>query len=176
MRSRRAARAGYARGVDPEDVPTARDIMARSLVTLPPGMLVADAIRVLLEHNISGAPVVSSEGKLLGLLSEFDCLSDLASGEFHDDGSYAVATVADRMTTLRHTIPPELDLYGIAHAFVTLRVRRLPVIEDDQLIGQVSRRDVLRAMDRLRRSRHRHKRYPDYPQDRVPIRNYPGRR
>jgi CBS domain-containing protein len=159
-----------------QDVPTARDIMTRSLITLRPEQPISEAIAVLLAHNISGAPVVNAEGRLLGLLSEFDCLRDLASDEYYEDGNAEATTVADRLSQVSHTIPPELDLYGIAHEFVTLRVRRLPVVEADRVVGQVSRRDVLRAIDRMRRGRRRHKRYPDYPEDRRPIHDYPDDR
>ena len=71
---------------------------------------------------------------------------------------------------------PALDLFGIAHEFVNRRVRRLPAVEDGKLLGQVSRRDALRAAYKLRRKILSQKQYPDYPQGRAPIRNYPKRR
>jgi hypothetical protein len=76
-----------------------------------------------------------------------------------------------------HIVAPGLDLLGLAHEFVRLRVRRFPVIEDDRLIGWVRRYDALHAALQLRhelRDAHRH--YPDYPEGRDPIRNYPRRR
>jgi len=54
-------------------------------------------------------------------------------------------TVGERMTTECHTVDPRLDLFGLADTFVRLRVRPLPVPADGRLVGQVSRRDVLRA-------------------------------
>jgi CBS domain-containing protein len=155
--------------MEPRHVPTAGEIMNRKLVTLSPETPIFDAIAALLRHNISGAPVVGADGELLGLLSEYDCLRVLASGEFYEHGYYAAGTVADLMTQVSHSISPDLDLYGIAHAFITLRVRRLPVIEDGRLVGQVSRRDVLRAVEGMRLQRAGGKRYPDYPKDREPM-------
>lgn len=156
-------------------VPTARDIMTRSLVTLRPEMSVIDAAEILLKYKISGAPVVDAEGEFLGLLSEFDCLRDVAAAEYDLDYHDAVVTVADLMTKVAHTTGPETDLFGLAHEFVTLRVRRLPVLEDGRLIGQVSRRDALKAAVELRRQLTQRE-YPDYPKGRSPIHNYPRKR
>ena len=143
--------------------------MSKRLVTLRPDTRLVEAVRVLLRHKISGAPIVGEQGELLGIFSEFDCLRSLANEGFYEEQHEAHETVEEHMTVVTHTIPPELGLYRIAHAFVTLRVRRLPVIEEDKLIGQVSRRDVLRALDKLEERRHDCRRYPDYPAGREPI-------
>ncbi len=155
------------------DVPTARDIMTRRLVTVRPEMRADEAAGILLKHNISGAPVVDGEGNLLGLLSEYDCLRAVAAAEYDFDRHDVVVTVEELMTTHTHTVAPEMDLFAIAHEFLNRRVRRFPVVEAGHLLGQVSRRDVLRAAYELRRKALRHKQYPDYPDGRAPIRNYP---
>lgn len=160
--------------MDRPRVPTVREIMVRSLVTLSPEMTAVAAAERLLEREISGAPVVDGEGHLLGLLSEFDCLRAVASAEYEMDAHDAVRTVAELMTPDCHTISPELDLFGLAHEFVRLRVRRFPVVEEGRLLGQVSRRDALRAAVALRREMMRAPHhYPDYPKGRDPIRDYP---
>ncbi len=64
---------------DPHRVLTARDVMTHSLVTLTPETSIYDAIRKLISKKISGAPVLDSDGKMVGVLSELDCLSVLAS-------------------------------------------------------------------------------------------------
>ena len=155
-------------------VPTVREIMTRSLVTLSPDMTAAAAAEILLEHGISGAPVVDTEERLLGLLSEYDCLRAVASAEYQMDAHDDAEHVAELMTTECHTVELGLDLFGLAHEFVRLRVRRFPVLDDGRLLGQVSRRDALRASLELRRKlqRARHD-YPDYPEGRRPIRDYP---
>lgn len=155
-------------------VPTARDIMTRSLVTLKPDQPALEAARTLLKHKISGAPVVDDAGKLLGLLSEYDCLRAVASAEYEFDAHDAVETVSELMTSACHTVGPDLELFGLAHEFVRLRVRRFPVVEGERLIGQVSRRDALAAAVKLREKLLAARQdYPDYPAGRGPIRNYP---
>ncbi len=111
-------------------VPTAREIMTRSLVTVSPTMRVLDAAGLLLKHEISGAPVVDEQGRLVGLFSEYDCLRAVAAAEYDFDHREEVVSVAELMNEPSHTISPELDLFGIAHEFVNRRVRRLPGVED----------------------------------------------
>jgi CBS domain-containing protein len=154
-------------------VPTAAEIMVRKLVTLRRDMPVSEATSLLLKYKISGAPVVDADGRLEGLLSEFDCLRALSSSEYNLDAHDDLVSVGDLMTDSMHTIPPEMDLFAIAHEFVTLRVRRFPVVEGESLVGQVSRRDVLAAEVALQAKLLKQKSYPDYPAGRAPIRDYP---
>lgn len=160
--------------MDRPGIPTVREIMTRAVVTLSPDMPALDAAGILLEHAISGAPVVDEGGRLLGLLSEYDCLRVVAAAEYESDSLDSARTVAELMTRRCHTVSPDLDLFGLAHEFVRRRVRRLPVLEGERLVGLVSRRDALRAVCKLRGELTRARpRYPDYPEGRRPIRDYP---
>jgi CBS domain-containing protein len=155
-------------------VPNARQIMTNRLITLRPDMPAVEAAELLLKNAISGAPVVDAQGNLLGLLSEFDCLRAVAASDYDMDAHDVVQVVADLMTKTCHTIPPEMDLFALAHEFVKLHVRRLPVVEDGRLLGQVSRRDALRAAVELRRARTaKRSGFRAYPEGREPIANYP---
>lgn len=141
---------------------TARDLMSTSLITFRPEQTILDAIRMLLKRGVSGGPVVDREGRMIGILSELDCLRMLASDEFYQEEQEEAALVRQFMTVGGKTIPPDLGIYAIAHYFLTMQVRRLAVVEGDQLLGQVSRRDVLRGMEVMSRKRLVRKRYPDY--------------
>jgi CBS domain-containing protein len=131
-------------------IPKAEDIMARRLVTLRPDMSVIRAMRTLLEHRVSGAPVLDDSGQLCGIVSEIDCMRILTSGQFSQDSHDEDARVVDIMTTDVQTIGPGLDLFGIAQQFLSRSIRRLPVIENGRLIGMVSRRDVLAGVESMR--------------------------
>jgi CBS domain-containing protein len=140
-------------------------------------MAAVEAARILIRHEISGAPVVGPAGQLLGLLSEFDCLRAVASAGYEMDGHDLAETVEDLMTRDCRSVSPDLDLFGLAHEFVRQRVRRFPVLEDGRLIGLVSRRDALRATVQLREELQSvHRQYPDYPTGRDPITDYPRRK
>jgi len=142
----------------------AQDIMTRTLITLRPDMSMANAIKALLQKRISGAPVVNERGKLVGMLSELDCLQILAVDEYNEEMYNDTQTVAEFMTEVDHTIPPTLGIYSIADLMLTKRIRRLPVVERDTLVGLVSRRDVLHGIARMMRERRR----PDRSSERDP--------
>ncbi len=143
-------------------MPTAQQIMVTSLVTFRPDTPIGEAIRVLLTKKISGAPVIDDEGRLVGVLSELDCLRVLSSDEFYAGEQEGQGRVESFMTRDCTTISPDTDVYGIAHYFLTEGLRRLPVVDRGLLVGQVSRRDVLGLIDRMSAKRTDRKHYPDY--------------
>lgn len=150
---------------EPHRILTAADLMTTGLVTFRPDQTILDAIAQLTKYGISGGPVVDEQGQMVGMLSERDCLRMLATDEFYQEEQEEGAQVVARfMTSKVETIEPLLGIYAIAHYFVTRPIRRLPVVEAGRLLGQVSRRDVLRGMESMSRARVSRKRYPDYLQ------------
>jgi predicted transcriptional regulator len=147
---------------EPNPILTARDLMTTSLLVFSPDQTLLEAIESLIKRRVSGAPVVDTKGQLIGMLSELDCLRMLASDEFYLQQQEEGALVSQFMSKGGRTIPPDLGIYAISHYFLTSPIRRLTVIEHDKLIGQVSRRDVLRGMEEMSRKRLVRKRYPDY--------------
>ena len=126
--------------------PTVAEYMATHLHTLPPDADIRDAVDFLITHEISGAPVIDPDGALIGVISEKDCLRLLAKG---DDHQRASGTVADFMTREPATFPSTMDVYFAAGVFLTRPYRRFPVVDDGKLVGLVSRRDILRAIQTL---------------------------
>lgn len=147
---------------EPNEILTARDLMTTSLLVFNPDQRILEAIENLIKWRVSGAPVVDGDGRMVGMLSELDCLRMLASDEFYLQQQEEAALVEQFMTTGGRIIPPDLGIYAISHYFLTTQVRRLAVVEHEKLIGQVSRRDVLRGMEEMIRKRLVRKRYPDY--------------
>ena len=124
----------------------ARDIMVTKLVTLNPEMDVFEAIDVLLKYRISGAPVVDADGYYLGVFSERSSISLLLAAAYDGAPTNRIESFIDADAD---TISLETDLLTIAQTFLSSQSRRLPVIEEGKVIGQVSRRDLLRAAHRL---------------------------
>ena len=122
--------------------PTVADFMASHLFTLSPDADIHDAVNFLLENRISGAPVVEG-GRLVGMLSEKDCLRLLTVGAEH---SAANGRVCDFMTKEVTTIRPDMNIYFAAGIFLQKPIRRIPVVDEGVLLGQISRRDILRAI------------------------------
>ena len=126
----------------------AEDVMTREVVTFTPQTDLYEAMSVLLSREYSGASVVDSAGILVGVLSEKDCLRVIA-GEVVE--RLPEGRVGDYMSRDSVTVSPSTSLYDIVAIFLNRHVRRLPVVERDaRLVGQISRRDVLRAIESIR--------------------------
>lgn len=120
------------------------DYMSRRVITLSPDLSVHEAIRILLENQISGAPVVDSTGQLIGMFSESDCLKGALQASYH---STEIGHVAEYMTRDLQTVSGDTSILDAAEIFLADHRRRLPVVDAGKLVGQISRRDLLRAMD-----------------------------
>jgi len=116
--------------------------MVTRLVTLSPGVDVYDAIAMLLKHRISGAPVIDDAGRYLGVFSEKCCMSVLVTAAYD---SMPTSQIDPFIDTDARTIGEETDLLTIAQVFLNTDSRRLPVLRSGRLVGQISRRDVLKA-------------------------------
>ncbi|MFT6431036.1 MAG: CBS domain-containing protein [Halopseudomonas sp.] len=119
------------------------EYMTADLVCLTPDTDLAKAIDTLLQHRISGAPVVDERKRLVGILSEGDCLKGTLTGSYFEEASIKVSDV---MTRLVETIDLDADIISVAERFVQSGRRRFPVLDDGRLVGQISRRDILRAV------------------------------
>lgn len=118
------------------------DFMATRLVTLHPQTNVVEALSVLLDKKISGAPVVDDAGALVGVLSEVDLMKVIIQDSYYDE---AAGVVGDFMRFPVDTVEADTDIYSLAERFLTEHRRRYPVVRYGKLVGQISRRDVLRA-------------------------------
>jgi CBS domain-containing protein len=125
---------------------TAREYMTTDLLTFSPHMDVMAAIRLLVKHGHSGAPVVDESGKVLGMLSEKDCLKVAVLSNYE---GVSPGLVRDFMAQSVTAVRPDTSLLEVASRFIDAPYKRLPVVEDGRLLGQISRSDVLRAIDDL---------------------------
>ena len=125
------------------DVPLVSDYMARDLITLSADMEINRAMNILLDRGISGAPVVDSAGRLMGVLSKKDCLKAALEASYYRDWGQPVAKY---MTKDVQTLHAGMDILTATNAFLNSVFRRFPVMENGRLVGQISRADALRAM------------------------------
>lgn len=119
------------------------DYMTRHLVTFRPSTPLYEAMSVMLERRVSGAPVLDDDGRLIGMLSEKDFLQAMLKGAYHGE---IEGTVGEVMTPGAQSVSADTDIYAVSQIFVEHRRRRLPVLQGERLVGQISRRDVLRAI------------------------------
>lgn len=113
---------------------TAGEIMSSPVITVPVGATRAQIADLLTRHRISAAPVVDEAGAVVGLVSEHDLLAK--SGH----------AVAELMTTAVISVSPDYPVSDLRHLLVERRIRRVPVLRDGQVVGIVSRGDVVATM------------------------------
>lgn len=121
----------------------AKEAMSPELLVFHDDMEILDALRLLVERQVSGAPVVDALGNLVGMLTERDCLRIALEAGYYTNIN---GTVADFMSVDVCTVDAATPIIEVAELFVSSRYRRLPVVEDGQLIGIITRRDVLRQL------------------------------
>lgn len=120
-----------------------REIMTEIVLTITRDDTIAEAAHRMREADV-GCLVVTNEGSVQGIITDRDlvvnCLSQL--------DNYAECEVSAHMTSPAITADADTDILDAAHQMTEHRIRRLPVVEADQLVGLVSFSDIARAMDR----------------------------
>jgi CBS domain-containing protein len=124
-------------------LPIVREHMDTYVHTLRPDMSVLEAIDLLLDKGVTGAPVVTPDGRLVGLLDERECLQLIAEG---DRAERPRGKVADYMVKDVQTVEADMDIYYVAGRFLASQARRFPVVDGKRLIGAITRYDILRAI------------------------------
>ncbi len=125
-------------------VPTVDDYMARDLITFMPGDDIHTAVKVLLDERLSGAPVVDGRGRLVGVLSKKDCFEVVYNSSYHQEWGGRVEEYMTREVT---TIESGTDIIKAADLFMSSSFRRFPILKNGRMTGQISRADLLRALE-----------------------------
>jgi CBS domain-containing protein len=148
----------------------ASDVMTRNVITVGPEASVANAIRLMLDNNVSGLPVLA-DGKVIGILTEGDLLRRTETGtERHRPrwleilmgpgrmaGEYVRThgrKVEGIMTTDLISVAEDTPLDEVVGLMERRRIKRVPVIEGDLLVGVISRADLLRSLLRAMEAHH----------------------
>jgi len=147
----------------------ARDVMTRSVISVAPDATVLQAARLMLQHRISGLPVVDSAGKLVGVLSEGDFLRrretqterrrsrwlEFLMGPGRMAAEYSQthgSKVAEVMTADVQTVDEDASLDDIVRLMERYRIKRVPVMQAGKLVGIVTRSNLMHAMVSLARA------------------------
>ena len=141
----------------------AKDIMFREVVTVTPSDTILHAIRLMLQHKVSGLPVVDANGNLAGIVTEGDFLRRtetqtvrrrprwveflIGPGPLATEYTRAAGRfVAEVMTPDVVVATAEMELQEVVDLMERHHVKRLPVVSDKRLVGIVTRQDMLRAL------------------------------
>ncbi len=127
-------------------VPLVTDYMVKNLITFKPDTPISEVIDSLLDNTITGAPVLNDRNEVVGLIDDKDCLNVLVGGVYYNR-PVNEDNVAKYMSNVMKTISVKADIIEVAHIFLTTPYKRLLVMdENNKLVGQISRRDILLAM------------------------------
>jgi CBS domain-containing protein len=141
----------------------ARDVMVAPVITASPNASVKSVAETFVRHQISAVPVVDDKGKLVGIISEGDLLHRVEAGTEKRRpwwlrafvGSDALANeyvkaharkVSDAMTQQVVTASPEMPLHEVAALLEKHSIKRVPIVENNQLVGVVSRANLVQAV------------------------------
>ena len=125
---------------------TVDDYMLVDVLTFRPTTEIHTAMRILVERNISGAPVTDSGGQLVGMLTQKDCLRVVFGASYHQDWG---GRVEDYMSADVEVILSGTSIIAAAERFLNSIYRRYPIVLDDRMIGLLCRREVLRAIQAM---------------------------
>jgi len=135
---------------EPAESPSVEKYMTRDLITFKKDTNINVAIKALLDNRISGAPVLNDNGQVVGLIDDKDCLNVLF-GNVYNRLPVTTDTVSDYMSNVMKTISVHQSILDVASVFVSSPYKRLLVMDDgNKLVGQISRRDILRAIKDLK--------------------------
>ena len=119
-----------------------------NLITFTPDQTIQEVIDTIINKGISGAPVLDKDRKLVGIISEKDCLRIIVDQAYHNLPT-SDRKVSDYMTAQVKVLSSGSDMVEAANEFLRSPIRRLPIVENGVLIGQVSRRDILKAAKKI---------------------------
>lgn len=123
--------------------------MTSQVLTLSPDVTVGEALEILVKNGISGAPVVESDGRIYGMLTEEDLLMFYEyPQECHVEMPIRKAKVlgADLITHGVVSIRPDTPLEDVATLFIGRKIKRVPVVENGRIVGILSRSDLMRGL------------------------------
>jgi len=114
----------------------AKDIMTRDIITVSPNMTIKNLATTLIKNQISGAPVAGKNGKIVGVVSEADIVAK--------KGKDVKAIMSKKIIS----VGEEATVEEIAQLMTTHRIKRVPVMRDNTVVGIISRADIVSAIAR----------------------------
>lgn len=125
-----------------------QDYMTKKLITFTPDQCILKVMELFTKHNISGGPVLDNNGFLVGIISEADCMKTISESRYFNQ-PILEKSVETYMTKNVDTIAPDISIFDAAGVFHRNNRRRLPVLKDGLLVGQISRKDIVVAALKL---------------------------
>ncbi|MFD2230609.1 CBS domain-containing protein [Alkalimarinus sediminis] len=118
-----------------------------------PDTSVKEIVKTLVNNHLVGAPVLDENKKLVGFISEKDCLQQMVNDSYYSQDHHVARDIM-RQNPL--SVSPNDDIFSLAEEMIGRRPKLYPVVENEQVIGIITRADVLRALSNARAEQHKH--------------------
>jgi len=120
------------------------DYMTTNLITFTPDQSIESVMQALIEHRISGGPVVNEKNEVIGIISQGDCIKQVSESRYYNMPMQD-QTIEKHMVKNVETIDGNMNIFDAANKFLEAKRRRFPIVENGKLVGQISQKDVLKA-------------------------------
>lgn len=135
---------------------TVKDCMSQSMILFKKDQSIIEVVDMLIKFRVSGGPVVDDQKRVIGVISEGDCVKQISESRYYNM-PMEDTTVERYMSKEVETISPDLNLFDAANLFLRSKRRRFPVVEHGKIIGIVSQKDILRTALMLKGFSWKHK-------------------
>lgn len=119
------------------------ECMLKNVVTFTEEMCLVEAMKLMIQHKVSGGPVINEKKEVIGIISEGDCVKQISDSRYYNMPMSDI-TVGSKMIREVETVSPSENVFDVANKFLHLKRRRFPVVEEGQLVGLVSQKIVLK--------------------------------
>ena len=133
----------------PKVATSVRDYMSSRVATLRENQNIREAVEVFTRNNVFSAVVVNNLGNLIGIVSVSDCIHIAMKAGYHNGWR---GTVGELMSRDVRTVDADDNVINVAKMFMGDNYRRYPVLEDNRVVGVITRLAVLKALDKIAHS------------------------
>ena len=130
---------------------TAFDYMTSKVITFKADQGIIEVIETITKRKISGAPVINDNGEIIGIITEKDCLRLIYDEKYHNLPPNK-GNVINYMSKKVVTVDSKTRIDELANMFMNSNFRRYPVLKDGKMVGIISRRDVLKACRKIKKT------------------------
>ena len=130
---------------------TAFDYMTSKVITFKDDQGIREVIETIIKRKISGAPVINNNGEIIGIITEKDCLRLIYDEKYHNLPPNK-GKVINYMSKKVVTVDFKTRIDELANMFMNSNFRRYPVLKNGKMVGIISRRDILKACRKIKKT------------------------
>ena len=120
-----------------------KDYMSSKITAVAEQSSLTEAVDLFCNEHLQGIAVINENKQVVGFISEQDCIKELLNDSYYYQEPPTVASTMQKSVV---SVTPNTSIIEIAEMILASKARRFPVIENDKLVGMISRTDILKAI------------------------------